>query len=257
MPTGNLPSSAKKVWESVYKEAKASGDSQEVAAKKAWSAVKSAGWRKIDGQWAKKSDVMVEMPMYITRASIDDKKVMRWSAVNSDTDPDSYEERMSLELYKDFLGRINNKEPVPSIFKSAAITSDFWKGGMPYLSISHYPDLNGEAVPGQPTEIYVDGIRLKAKGILYNAPLGIAVYRSLQEDKYKNPEDRIRISIGFLDLAHKHGDGDPWERKSLTSLCHECLAGIGNKVYVSGYLVHLALTRFPVNKRTEMVLEEN
>jgi hypothetical protein len=197
---------------------------------------------------------LVESSMYITKA-VKEGKVMKWAAINSDTDPDSYVERMSLELYKDFIDHINNRDDVPEIFRSG-VYSNYWKGGMPYLSISHYPDIDGQAVPGEPAEVFVDGNRLKAKGVLYNSPLGHSVFRSLQEDKNKSPDDRIRISIGFLDLAHRHGDGQVWVRDSLTSICPDCLNGVGEKVYVKGYLVHLALTRVPVNKRTEMVLEE-
>ena len=193
--------------------------------------------------------------MHITKASLD-RGVMKWAATNSDTSPDLYDERMSLELYKDFIAHIENEEELPEEFKDAAC-SDYWCGGMPYLSISHYPDLNGKAVPGEPLELFVDGQKLKAKGVLFDSPLGHSVWRSLKEDKHKNPEEKIRISIGFLDLAHKHGDsGKVWVRESLRSICPECLHGIKNKVYVKGYLVHLALTRVPVNRRTEMVLEE-
>jgi len=35
---------------------------------------------------------------------------------------------------------------------------------MPYLSISHYPDLEGKAVPGELQSIYMDGNRLKGRG---------------------------------------------------------------------------------------------
>jgi hypothetical protein len=194
--------------------------------------------------------------MHITKASLDDKKVMRWAAVNSDTDKDLYEERMSLELYADFKAYVEGKKDLPEEFKPL-VYSEYWKGGMPYLSISHYPDLNGKAVPGQPKDLFVDGNRLKAKGILFDSPLGHSVYRSLKEDKNNSVEDKIRISIGFLDLAHKHGDnGNLWVRDSAYSLCQECLDGVGDKVYVQGCLIHLALTRVPVNQRTEMVLEE-
>ncbi len=203
---------------------------------------------------AYKSNAFVEIPMHITKAVMDGK-AMKWQATNSDTDPDSYLERMSMELYQDFIERIVNKEPVPDIFKSY-VCSDYWNGGMPYLSVSHYPDLNGHAVPGDVVKLYVDGNKLKAKGTLYSTPLGHSVFRALQADKNKNPEEKIRISIGFLDLAHKHGNGEVWVRESLTSICPDCLNGVGDKVYVKGYLVHLALTRVPVNKRTEMLLEE-
>lgn len=196
-----------------------------------------------------------EFFMYITKSSVDSNGTMRWSAVNSDTDYDSYEERMSLDLYRDFILYIKGEKELAQEFKSL-VYSDYWQGGMPYLSISHYPDLNGKAVPGKPHEIFVDGNCLKAKGTLFNNPLGHSVYRSLKEDKNKQPEEKIRISIGFLDLAHRHGNGKVWVRESAYSICPECLQGIGDKVYVQGCLVHLALTRVPVNKRTEMVLEE-
>src|SRR5512139_1728767 len=242
MPTGTLPASGKKIWESVYQEAKKSGDSVETAAQKAWGAVKRS-FKKVDGKWVKKSDLIQTFSMFINKA-VKDGKIMRWAAVNSDTDPDSHEERMSLELYSDFISHIENKDPIPEIFRSA-VCSDFWCGGKPYLSVSHYPDLNGKAVPGEPIDVYVDGdgvkARLRAKGILYDTPLGHATYRSLQDDKNKNPEDKIRISIGFLDLGHKHGEnGKVWIRESLTSVCPECFDGMGDKIYVKGYLVHLA-----------------
>jgi cation transport regulator ChaB len=256
MSTGTLPKSAKATWEKIYNSAlkgSCNGD-KSCAASVAWSAIKKQGWRKKDGKWMKKSDPFAEFSMFITKASTDGK-FMRWAATNSDTDWDSYEERMSQELYLDFIARINSKEPVPEIFRST-VCSSYWCGGMPYLSISHYPDLDGTGVPGEPIEIFVDGNRLKAKGILYNTPLGNSVFRSLREDKNKHPENKIRISIGFLDLAHKHGDeGKLWVRDGLMSICPECLEGAEYKVYVKGHLVHLALTRVPVNKRTEMVLE--
>lgn len=200
------------------------------------------------------SDAYSEFSMYITKASIH-HGVMRWSAVNSDTDPDSYQERMSRELFEDFISRIENEDEIPEPFRKLAC-SEYWCGGMPYVSISHYSDQGGRAVPGEVLELFVDGDKLKAKGILYDNSLGLSVWRSLREDKVKPPDEKIRISIGFLDLAHRHGDGKVWVRESLNSLCPECLEGIGNKVYIKGYLVHLALTRVPVNKRTEMVLEE-
>lgn len=205
------------------------------------------------------NDYLASLDMYITKAT-SDGRTMRWAAVNSDTSPDLYQERMSYELYKSFVDNIKNEVPVPVIFKDE-VTSSYWDGGMPYLSISHYSDLNGDAVPGEPLELYVDGnqadARLRAKGILFDSPLGHSVFRALKEDKVKNPDEKIRISIGFLDLAHKHGEnGKLFVRESRTSVCPDCASGVGQKIYVDGYLVHLALTRVPVNTRTEMVLEE-
>lgn len=248
-----LPNGAKEIWKSVYKSSMKNGDDSEKASNIAWGIIKQS-WLKVDGKWVKKSDYIHEFPMHITKASLSDG-VMRWAATNSDTDPDLYKERMSLELYQDFIERIKSEEPVQPQFKRI-VCSDYWCGGMPYLSVSHYPDLNGKAVPGEPFELFIDGNRLKAKGVLFDNPLGHSVWRSLKEDKYKSPEEKIRISIGFLDLAHRHGEGQMWVRESLYSLCPECLQGVGDKVYMKGYLIHLALTRVPVNTRTEFTEEE-
>lgn len=204
-------------------------------------------------------DSIHEFSMLISKASLHNGE-MRWSAVNSDTDWDLYGERMSLELYKSMISKIKSNVPPPETF-SDLVTSEYWKGGMPYLSIAHYSDGNGKAVPGDVKELFIDGNQLKAKGTLHNSPLGKAVWKSLKEDEvnYKNSidTDRIRISIAFLDLAHKHGeDGQTFRRKSFSDVCPECLRGVGEKIYLDGYLVHLALTRVPVNPRTIMEAED-
>src|SRR3990172_6801219 len=200
-----------------------------------------------------------EIPLYISKSSIQDG-VMRWSAVNSDTDWDLYGERMSLELYQKMLSYVKANASPPEWFKDR-ICSDYWCGGNPYLSLAHYSDLNGSAVPGETLEIFIDGTQLKAKGVLFNNRLGKAVWKSLKADELKNKnlldEDRIRISIAFLDLSHKHGeDGAVFKRDSLSSVCTDCLQGKENKIYLDGYLVHLALTRVPVNPRTIMQAED-
>ena len=206
------------------------------------------------------SNVIIrEFPMLISKSSIFEGE-MRWAAVNSDTDWDLYGERMSLELYKSMISKIKANVPPPEPF-AKMVTSDYWKGGMPYVSIAHYPDGNGLSVPGNVKSLYVDGIQLKAKGNLHNSPLGLAVWKSLKEDEenYKLDQDteRIRISIAFLDLAHKHGEfGKVFKRNSITDVCPECQKGIGEKIYLDGYLVHLALTRKPVNPRTIMEAED-
>lgn len=204
-------------------------------------------------------NVLQEFSLFISKSSFSDG-VMKWSAINSDTDWDLYGERMSLELYRSMISKIRANEPPPEPFKEY-VTSDYWQGGMPYLSIAHYPDGNGKAVPGDVRELFIDGKQLKAKGTLFNSPLGQAVWKSLKEDElnYKNlvDKDRIRISIAFLDLAHKHGeDGEIFERKSISDVCPECKSGKGQKIYLDGYLVHLALTRVPVNPRTLMEAED-
>lgn len=200
-----------------------------------------------------------EFSMVISKSSFSDGE-MRWSAVNSDTDWDLYGERMSLELFKSMLGKIKSNTPPPEPFADV-VTSDFWSGGMPYLSIAHYLDGNGKAVPGDVRELFIDGIQLKARGTLHNNKLGKAVWKKLKQDElnYKAgvDADRTRISIAFLDLAHKHGEnGKAFERKSFDDVCPECQRGVGEKIYLDGYLVHLALTTVPVNPRTIMEAED-
>lgn len=197
-------------------------------------------------------NMLHNLEMFITKSTIQDGQ-MRWAAINSDTDKDLYGERMTMELYQKMLSYIKNGTPPPEEFKSM-VCSDYWKGGMPYVSLAHYPDLNGEASLGEPLVIYTDGNRLKAKGFMYDTPLGRAAWNGIKKDEnLPKDEDKIRISIAFLDLAHKHGeDGKVFERKSLSSRCPDCAKGKGEKIYVDGYLVHLALTRKPVNPRTAM-----
>ena len=197
-----------------------------------------------------------ELSMFITKSSMSDG-MMKWSAVNSDTGADLYGERMTLDLYRSMIKKINANEPPPSAFKEL-VCSEYWCGGMPYISIAHYPDANGKTVPGQPSDLFIDGTQLKARGILFDNRLGTEVWKSLKDDENTPIDDeRIRISIAFLDLAHKHGDnGKIFKRNSLTDICLECLKKVGNKIYLDGYLVHLALTRKPVNPRTIMQSED-
>lgn len=202
-----------------------------------------------------------ELSLYISKVSVDKAQggKMCWRAVASDTSPDLYKESMSNDLYDDFIDRINKKSKVPEPFRE--VLNEEWEGGMPYLSIAHYKSGTGNKnVPGMPEKIYRDGDKLKAVGFLHENDMGRAVFRSLCEDLYSEKakkDGKIRISIGFLDLAHKHlGQGSTpdylFERKSLEDICPMCQEGSGDKVYLKGQLVHLALTRVPVNPRTDM-----
>ena len=194
----------------------------------------------------KKSEALVEFSLVITKASQDPVTgEMRWSAVTSDTSKDSYKEAMSLALYRDFILRAKVGEKPPPEY-----CSEYWCGGMPYPSIAHYKDMNGNAVPGKTTHLYIDGDRLKAKGIFFDSQLGRAAFKSVRESTKSEAQDnKVRISIGFLDYKHAHGQA-VFERKSIHDICPMCLGGAGEKVYLAGMLIHLALTRVPVNKRT-------
>lgn len=264
MPTGNLPESGKKLWEEVYDKAlkgSCKGD-KECAAGSAWKAVKNAGWKKdAQGQWHKSAN-LEEFSLRIEKA-IYDKATheMRWKAVASDTDEDKGGDNMTLELFSDFIGRIQTNELVPEHFRS-----DFWSGGMPYVSISHYPDYNGKGVPGTTDAVYVDGTKFKSKGKFFDNSLGKACFNALCDDLYgenKDGDNKVRISIAFLDYAHEHkSNGYNFIRESIEDICPECLkeliTGKGEgKIFKKGHLIHLALTRVPMNERTNMEVEKS
>ena len=258
MPQGNLPEKARKVYLSAEKSAEKTcppGERhEECVARKAWAAVKR-GWKKVGDKWVPKSTA--EFSLYINKASFDKAtQEMRWYAVASDIEPDSYNDEMSLELYSDFMRRIETNESPPERHRS-----DYWNGGLPYLSVSHYLDLNGEAVPGPTDAVYVDGKCLKANGRFNNTVLGKACFDAVCKDLYgeekSENENKVRISIAFVDWGHEHkSNGYVFERESLDDICPECLKelfiGGEGKIFKNGHLIHLALTRVPVNERTSM-----
>ncbi len=216
-----------------------------------------------------KDSAVVEMSMRIDKASYNksEDNPRRWTAIDSDTDDDLYAEKMSMELYQDFKSRIDSNTPIPEEFKSVICEKD-WCGGMPYLSIAHYKAGGDKKnVPGDVEKVYIDGTRLKSKGTLHDNPLGRKTFEALVEDLYKrksgdNEHLPVRISIGFLDLEHKHlsqfgGQEFTFTRKSVGEICPLCATGISGKIYTKGQLVHLAMTRVPVNPRTEMSVEKS
>lgn len=258
MPVGTLSGEAKDLFERIYNESRANGDSPEVAARKAWSGIKSAGWSKNkDGEWVKgKADVFQEFSMAVSKVSFDKATQERHiTLVASDTDADLADEKMSIHLFQDFVNRIEQDIPVPEAFRSV-ICEDGWCGGQPYLSISHYKSAGGTNVPGEIRVSYVDGNRFKSKAVLSDTELGKAVFKSLNDDLTGKSkfDDKVRVSIGFLDLAHKHGDY-LFERKSLTDICPKCAEGEGSKEYWEGVLVHEAFTRKPMNPRTDVEVQ--
>jgi len=271
MPVGTLPKEGKAIHEKVYKEAlsgtcKGKKDAEACASKIAWKAVANAGYSKdAEGNWSKKSAVQ-EFSLTIKSATVDKETgERRWRADNSNTEDDKAGDNMTQELFTSFLDRIEKKEPPPEEY-----TSDFWKGGIPYLSLSHYPDMNGDAIPGDVSAIYVDGKYLKSKGLMNDTPLGDAAWKALTDELQKvkageEVNDKIRMSIAFLDYKHKHKSNDYiFERSSSNEVCPECLVELirgefPGKSYLDGLLVHLAMTRVPMNEDTTIdpdMLEE-
>lgn len=205
----------------------------------------------------KSEDGFAEFSMAIVKATNKNGE-MRIRTVNSDTEEDFFEERMSTDLFEDMIYRIENDVPFPEEFKSVICEED-WCGGMPYISLAHYKSGKGRVnVPGEVLSVYMDGKKLKSTGRIFDTPLGRSVYRSIEKDlEEKAIEDKIRISIGFLDLEHSHGDKFTFVRKSVGQKCPLCSKGVGDKIYKKGVLVHLALTRKPANPRTDVEVEKS
>lgn len=257
-----LPEVAARQWMHVFNSA-LSGDTckgdESCAFAQAWSVIKQ-NYEKKGDSWVKKHSEVVEFSLAITKATYDTTTgIRRFYATASDVLPDSFGESMTLPLFEDFIARANRKEMPPARYRSS-----FWQGGLPYLSVAHYFDLDGKGAAGIVTSLFIDGGKLKAKGEFSNTPLGIAAFeavkKSLKADP-NNPDDsqkKIRISIAFLDYAHQHGDNPPYVR-SLNGTyvpCTYCERSINDVKYLQGLLIHLALTRVPVNTRTDIIGQE-
>jgi len=274
MPPQNLPEGAKKIYLAAEKSAKSGTckdreDKDACVAKIAWGAVKQS-YKQVDGKWVKKqSDALAQFSMAIVKAPFDnDTGEMKWRSVNSDTEEDLYNDEMTLELFSDFMKYIKTGESPPEQF-----CSDFWAGGIPYLSISHYSDFNGKAVPGTVDEIFIDGNKLKSFGTFADTPLGKACWKSIRKDIYSeersDADDKVRVSIAFLDWKHEHkSNGFIFDRKeNPDEMCPECFKELmasllddekpNGKKFLRGQLVHLAMTRVPVNTRTLMEVDRS
>lgn len=169
---------------------------------------------------------------YITKASFTEKDGMTFSATASDTDIDSYGERMSVTLYENFIKRVDGGE---------------------YISLSHYPSLDGKAELGKIIQAYIDGDKLKIKGRFHDTELGRTAWNSIRKDRREQlpQEKRIRISIGFFDYGHTHGNERMWTPE-MGKICTYCMLGIKNKQYLDGKLDHAALTRRPALPDTDI-----
>lgn len=271
MPQGNLPAEARKIFSAAEAAAKKSTckdreDKDACVAKIAWSAVKKK-FKKVGDKWVRK-EALTQFSMAIVKAPFDNETgEMKWRAVASDTNEDTYKDEMSLELYSDFMQRIESEERPPEPF-----CSDFWAGGVPYLSVSHYPDLNGNGVPGDVGKVFMDGDKLKGLGTFSDTPLGRACWKSVRKDllseERAEASDKVRISIAFLDWEHEHKKtGFVFERSEEGSMCPECFEELINSIvsdeepegkkFLKGHLVHLAMTRVPVNRRTLMEVDKS
>jgi hypothetical protein len=181
-----------------------------------------------------------------------------WKASTSDIFPDSYNDEMSMSLYRSFLDKIEGGEKPPAQYRS-----DTWDGGMPYVSVSHFRE---HSIAGDTDKCYVDGAVLKANGTFRDTPLGRACFEALCDDLYtkkSEEEDRIRVSIAFLDYQHQHkSNGYVFTRSATSEYCPECVKEAEanqrpGRIFMDGLLIHFAMTRVPVNGRTLMEVEKS
>lgn len=274
-----LPMAAKKIYvaalNSAY-EGTCKGDDA-CAAKVAWSAVKEKYKKNAGGDWVAKSEAgegdtsavpdidanstddqstthesspLASFSMFIHKAT-SSEGIRRWQSTASDTIKDGYGTRMSGELFQSFIDRIESGEQPPEAYRS-----DAWSGGYPYLGVAHYNDLNGLGIVGPTTKVIIDNNRFKASGVFdnpKNPKLVDAAFNAIRSDINEDRPDgeRVRVSIGFLDWKHAHGQMI-FTRKSVSDKCPMCKSGQLPDVYLDGQIVHLALTRVPVNDRTSI-----
>ena len=196
---------------------------------------------------------LVEVSLAITKASLHEDGTMRWLATCSDTGKDKTGESTSLSLFNDWIERVETG-------KSASFLPP---PRQPFLGLSHYPDLDGFGEAGLTDKMLIDGIQFKAGGTFHKDnihPLGKVLFESVRNERQQVKKGQIvdnpiRISAGWWDLVHQHGDFI-FERKSLTDVCPMCKSGSTDKIYLKGQLDHFAATRVPINPRTTLALEE-
>lgn len=159
---------------------------------------------------------------------------MRWVARASDTLKDDYDTRMSRQLFENFIKRARAQ------------------GKLPYLGVSHYGALGDAGIGGDCTSMWIDGIVFKAKGTFRDSSIGRALFGTVvreRNDPSISADHKARISIGFVDLKHSHGNF-VFSRRSLSDVCPVCASGVNPTVYLDGQLIHFGVTRVPVNRRT-------
>ena len=148
-----------------------------------------------------------------------DNGQLRIAGSMSDTRPDFYRTRMSIELYNNFIRH--------------------WKelDYKVWLNVSHYM----QGIVGYMERMWIDGRYFKFTGIVDSSPMGLSLQERLLSDNVapldnisgKAAPHRIGFSIGF----------DPLDRY-IDKNAHDLL------VYTDGVLNHVAFTTMPANPRS-------
>lgn len=223
-----LPDKARDIYEAAWQRAKEDGRDDETAAKIAIAAVERAGYAKDEetGQWHK----MRYLSMHITKAALGGDGVMRWAATVS---------KFELDDQLD--------EVTPEFFKYAIAQVESGKRPAPVVCVSHIdkgkPD--DSWVAGDALELYIDGDLPKAKGVFRDTPLGKAAFESVRADYGKPNDEKVRVSLGFYDESSV----------PLKITFNDGSEATGRR-FKAGWIKHLALTRVPVVKETEITVME-
>lgn len=213
------------VWYESYRIAIERGANDIMASRVGWDIAR----RVVD------SSPIQEFSLYIAKANVSKDGQMQFLATASDTKPDVFTERMSLELFQSFVNKFT---------------------GMEFVSLAHYPRLrDGFGELGLISKIYLDGDYLKVRGYFHDTILGRKAFEAILADRKGNipVEKRIRVSIGFWDRLHKHTESGYIAKYELGKECPICAMGKKNdKIYLDGILDHIALTKIPANRRTDI-----
>ena len=163
------------------------------------------------------------LPMRITKATVRDG-AMYWQGVVSDDDWDRQKERLSLSIFDDFKYRLDAERQ----------KADYEP---PFVSLAHYRRLDDDAgVRGSVEDIWTQGHVFKAEGWFRDDPLSKRCFEVVRDElrRLKAGEtvsNPVRFSLGFYSYR-------------------EAMEG-GRIVFLKGVLDHIALTRVPINERTE------
>lgn len=212
-----LPKHAQEIWVSAYNSAIEQYDGDEERANKvAWAAVKR-DYKQVDGKWVKKMD-MKYLSMAISKV-VKHNGVMHFETTVSNDEWDRQDERLTIELFEDFIRR----EEIEKMEQGDAYKP-------PFVSVSHYNTRSGDV-----NEQWIQGNRFKTRGILYDDKHGRALFKAVLEERLKlmkgeEVEKPIKVSIGFFPYATRKEDG--------------------KIVYIKGEFHHEAATRVPVNEDT-------
>lgn len=247
----NMPAGAQRIAIDTANAILNEGGKEEDAIRAAISNVKKE-YKKSGDKWVPKA-ALAEIELIITKANVGPDGITRWAATTSDTGPDKAGESASMALFQNWIERVEGSKPPTDFLPEPRI---------PFLGVSHYPSLDGYGEAGPTEKMYIDGNRFKAAGSFYNDdehPISKALFEAVCAEQAlikrgEQIEEPMRISAAWWDLQHSHGDF-VFTRKNLTDSCPLCAKG-QPRHFLDGQLDHWAVTRVPMNPRTDLELEE-